>query len=217
MSDLQAASSLREQKKVETRRALSRAAAELLLSEGSEGMTVAAVAGRAGVSTRTFHNYFPRREDALLTFIEDTIGEWCTQVEHAPVDESPLEVMHRLIADRVDRDADGDDPDPGTLLNLMAIADHLSYVTGREDKIRVKHLADGLLDALYARQGHSMSRQSTALLMVSCLAAGALAVEATRPSSDAGPCLSSWATDPERSATEILDEGIGVLRDGFGG
>jgi AcrR family transcriptional regulator len=119
----------REQKKEETRRALARASAELLLSEGSDGMTVAAVAERAGVSTRTFHNYFPRREDALLFFIEETIDELRQQVEDAPEDEHPLDIMQRLVTDRVDDDGTVSD-DPGTLLNLRSIADHLSYITG---------------------------------------------------------------------------------------
>ncbi|HJE91960.1 MAG TPA: TetR family transcriptional regulator, partial [Dietzia timorensis] len=49
--------SLRERKKSETRRRLAVAAVELLAEEGEEGVTIAAIADRAGVSTRTFHNY----------------------------------------------------------------------------------------------------------------------------------------------------------------
>ena len=57
-------SGLRETKKAATRTALSRAAAEIALMEGPEAFTVAAIAAAAGVSPRTFHNYFPSREDA---------------------------------------------------------------------------------------------------------------------------------------------------------
>lgn len=227
--------SLREQKKEETRRALSRAAAELLLTVGSDGMTVAAVAGKAGVSTRTFHNYFPRREDALITFIEDTVDDWRAQVEQAPDGEHPLATMQRLITDRLDDTGAGAATEhPGSLLDLMSIGDHLSYVTGPEDRDRVRHLADGLLDALYRRPGHGLSRQAVALLMVSSLAAGAIAVEVGRrdgagaSAGDAtgrtsGCLLPPWAAQgdgddgtPPDPAT-VLDEQFAVLRSGFGG
>ncbi|PMC62219.1 hypothetical protein CJ204_07025 [Corynebacterium xerosis] len=67
---------LREQKKRRTRLSLATAAVELLICEGDEGATVAAIAARAGVSTRTFHNYFAAREDAFLFFLEETIADW---------------------------------------------------------------------------------------------------------------------------------------------
>lgn len=215
--------SLREQKKEETRRALSRAAAELLLSEGGDGMTVAAVAERAGVSTRTFHNYFPRREDALLTFIEDTLDEWRVLVEQAPEGEHPLATMQRLITDRIDDPDAADSPpdNPGSLLNLMSIGDHLSYTAGPQEKERVLHLADGLLEALYRRPGHTMSRQATALLMVSSLTAGAIAVEAAgRPGTPEGACLPAWSSLSDGGSHDprtVLDEEFAMLRSGFGG
>src|SRR5699024_11705535 len=68
--------SLRELKKADTRTRLSVAAVELLASQGAEGATVSAIAERAGVSTRTFHNYFARREDAFLHFIREHISQW---------------------------------------------------------------------------------------------------------------------------------------------
>lgn len=206
----------REQKKEETRRALARASAELLLSEGSDGMTVAAVAERAGVSTRTFHNYFPRREDALLFFIEETIDELRQQVEDAPEGEHPLDIMQRLVTDRVDDDG-GVSDDPGTLLNLRSIADHLSYITGPGDKERVMHIADGLLDALHQRAQGTMSRQASALTLVSCLTAGAIAVEsrAAEKGHDCMVMFPSWASS-EQSPAEVLDEGFTLLRSGFG-
>ena len=194
----------REQKKEETRRALARASAELLLSEGSDGMTVAAVAERAGVSTRTFHNYFPRREDALLFFIEETIDELRQQVEDAPEGEHPLDIMQRLVTDRVDDDGSISD-DPGTLLNLRSIADHLGYITGPGDKERVKHIADGLMDAIHERTKGSMSRQASALMTVSCLTAGAIAVEsrAKEKGSDCMVMFPSWASTDQSPSGSV--------------
>lgn len=219
--------SLRERKKEETQRALSRAAAELLLAEGTENMTVAAIAEKAGVSTRTFHNYFPRREDALLLFIENTLDDWSRQVEDAPEDEHPADTMHRLIGDRLSdgthpEDAPEDAPEnPGTLLSLMTIGDHLSAVAGVKEKARVQHVADGLLEALYRRPGHGMSRQGVALLLISSLAAGALAVEPARQKSSTAECGSipswAWPSSGPQDAPSRLEESFRLLRAGFGG
>lgn len=57
---------LREQKRLRTRHAIERAALELALDRGDAQPTVEAIAARAGVSQRTFFNYFPTRDDALL-------------------------------------------------------------------------------------------------------------------------------------------------------
>ncbi|MFN7243046.1 MAG: TetR/AcrR family transcriptional regulator, partial [Dietzia cercidiphylli] len=68
--------SLRERKKADTLTRLSVAAVELLVAEGAEGATVSAIADRAGVSTRTFHNYFAHREDAFVHFLREQVAEW---------------------------------------------------------------------------------------------------------------------------------------------
>lgn len=58
--------SLRARKKAETWSAIHEAAAGLALEHGVEGATVEAIAAAAGVSPRTFFNYFPAKEDAVL-------------------------------------------------------------------------------------------------------------------------------------------------------
>ncbi|QKG18852.1 TetR family transcriptional regulator [Actinomadura verrucosospora] len=63
--------SLRERKKVATRQALSRAAALLAVERGVEGVTIEAIADAAGVSPRTFHNYFPGKEEAIVAPLTD--------------------------------------------------------------------------------------------------------------------------------------------------
>lgn len=58
--------SLREQKRAATRTALESAALDLVLSHGPEATTVEAIAARAGVSARTFFNYFESKDAAIL-------------------------------------------------------------------------------------------------------------------------------------------------------
>lgn len=56
---------LRERKKADTRRALSDATLQLALDRGLENVTREDIAGLAGVSLRTFSNYFSTKYEAL--------------------------------------------------------------------------------------------------------------------------------------------------------
>ncbi|MCD0449577.1 TetR/AcrR family transcriptional regulator [Actinocorallia sp. API 0066] len=56
---------LRERKKQATRRALGEAALRLALEHGPENVRVEEIAAAAGVSTRTYNNYFTSREAAI--------------------------------------------------------------------------------------------------------------------------------------------------------
>jgi AcrR family transcriptional regulator len=56
---------LRERKKTETRRALSDAALALTVERGLDNVTREAIAERAGVSLRTFNNYFAGKYEAI--------------------------------------------------------------------------------------------------------------------------------------------------------
>lgn len=90
-------SGLREIKKAATRTALSRAAAEIALAEGPEGLTIAAIAARAGVSSRTFHNYFNSREEALLQFLSDRIEDLGEQLNDVPEELDLLDAVEHLV------------------------------------------------------------------------------------------------------------------------
>lgn len=58
--------SLRERKKLATRAALSDAALRLALERGLENVLVEDIAAAAGVAPRTFNNYFPGKEAAIV-------------------------------------------------------------------------------------------------------------------------------------------------------
>jgi AcrR family transcriptional regulator len=57
---------LRERKKLNTRKAIERAAVQEVLEQGYEAATVEAIARRADVSLRTFFNYFPSKDVAII-------------------------------------------------------------------------------------------------------------------------------------------------------
>lgn len=56
----------RERNRLDTWNAVHDAAAAMALEDGPVAVTIEAIATRAGVSKRTFFNYFPTKEDAIL-------------------------------------------------------------------------------------------------------------------------------------------------------
>lgn len=56
----------RARNRLATRRKLEDAAAAITLEQGPSAATIEAITAAAGVSPRTFHNYFSSREDAIL-------------------------------------------------------------------------------------------------------------------------------------------------------
>ncbi|MCE7004481.1 TetR/AcrR family transcriptional regulator [Kibdelosporangium philippinense] len=104
---------LRERKKLETRAKLVKAAIRLATAKGIEHVTVDDIAAEAGVSARTFFNYFPSKEDAVLRPDADPIAETQKIIDNlleAPAELSPVKayahamrhITARLDAERED-------------------------------------------------------------------------------------------------------------------
>ncbi|MFD4182895.1 TetR family transcriptional regulator [Rhodococcus sp. NPDC058514] len=92
---------LRDRKKAATRRALSDAAVRLARSLGIDCVTADAIASDAGVSTRTFHNYFPSKEEAILYRFETEVTEWVEQLRARPRDEPIWDSLEHMCVDVV--------------------------------------------------------------------------------------------------------------------
>ena len=67
---------LRERKKAETRAALSWAAIRLTVERGFENVKVEDIAAAAGVSPRTFNNYFASKGEAISPATSTASGGW---------------------------------------------------------------------------------------------------------------------------------------------
>ncbi|BAL93101.1 putative TetR-family transcriptional regulator [Actinoplanes missouriensis 431] len=80
---------LRERKKAATRLALHEAALSLALEHGPDRITVEAIADEAGVSRRTFSNYFANKEEALFYGQHRRMREVVEMIRARPRDESP--------------------------------------------------------------------------------------------------------------------------------
>ncbi|MGB4136461.1 MAG: helix-turn-helix domain-containing protein [Microbacterium sp.] len=100
MTDLPAPG-LRERKKQQTRHRLETAAVAIVSEEGMERLTIDSVSERAGVSPRTFFNYFDSKEDAILglrteedtrRFVEAVVGG----MPPAPLIDGVLDLLIRV-------------------------------------------------------------------------------------------------------------------------
>ena len=92
---------LRERKKRETRRAIHRAALDLVEESGFDAVTTEQIAGRAGVSPRTFFNYFATKEGAVLGTTPADLDELRAQLDARPADEPILDSIRILVRDRL--------------------------------------------------------------------------------------------------------------------
>ena len=120
-----ATSSRREENKQATRHALARAALDVVASDGMEGLTADAIAARAGVSRRTFFNYFDHVEDALLAPVDDIVDVMVARFLARPTDEPLLGAVMAVL----------DEPLPTSLLTHSAV---LQREAARPDRAGVE-------------------------------------------------------------------------------
>lgn len=88
---------LRERKRVRTRQALMDAAVELFEREGYEEATVADIAARAEVGTRTFFSYFSSKEELLFPDIDARVQAATEAITTRGADERPADVLLRAL------------------------------------------------------------------------------------------------------------------------
>ncbi|CAL9636997.1 TetR/AcrR family transcriptional regulator [Streptomyces sp. enrichment culture] len=89
---------LRERKKRATRAALTEAAVRLAAEHGADHVTVEAISAAAGVSVRTFFNYFDSRDDAFVVVDADVGVRVRRSLLDAPADLTPLEALREALA-----------------------------------------------------------------------------------------------------------------------
>lgn len=92
---------LRDLKKAATRDALGMAAVRLGKEHGFDAVTADAIAHEAGVSTRTFHNYFSNKEEAVLHHIEVSALEWFELLRARPSTEPIWDSLRHIAINLV--------------------------------------------------------------------------------------------------------------------
>jgi AcrR family transcriptional regulator len=92
--------SLRERKKLATREALGAAAMRLALERGFDNVRVEDIAEAAGVSPRTFNNYFSSREQAICALRNAHVERIATALRARPPEEPLLDALiNAVLAD----------------------------------------------------------------------------------------------------------------------
>ena len=93
-------SGLRERKKLATRLALHEAALRLVAERGLEHVSVDAIAELADVSPRTFFNYFPSKDDAVLGLDPSATDRMSRAYRDRPAAESPVQALSAVAAEQ---------------------------------------------------------------------------------------------------------------------
>jgi AcrR family transcriptional regulator len=106
--------SLRERKKLATRRSLRRAALDLVTERGFAHVTVEDIAAAADVSPRTFFNYFPTKEAALFGADPDRITALRERIARLAPGEPALTALRLVMVE-----------------DARAVADELSELGGQ--------------------------------------------------------------------------------------
>jgi AcrR family transcriptional regulator len=82
----------------ETRRLLIEAAADEFQANGYAGTCMAAVAQRAGVSTKTVYRLIPNKADLLTRVVSDRISQFVLEIDPDGLDSLPLpEALERML------------------------------------------------------------------------------------------------------------------------
>lgn len=112
---------LRERRRLETRRQIHESVVELSQELGYAHVTVDAISARAGISPRTFFNYFPSKEAAvILDPPVELRGAHAAQFAEGP-EREPRELLVELTRALLDQ-LESDPPDRRSAESVFAIA-----------------------------------------------------------------------------------------------
>lgn len=93
--------SLRERKKLATRRAIQRVALDLVAERGYSRVTVEDIAEAADVSPRTFFNYFASKEAALIAADPERTARLRQRLVDEPAGKTPLEALRSVMVEEI--------------------------------------------------------------------------------------------------------------------
>jgi AcrR family transcriptional regulator len=146
--------SLRERKKLATRRSLRRTALDLVAERGFAHVTVDDIAEAADVSTRTFFNYFPSKEAALFGTDPERATALRERVAHEAPGEPALDALRMVMVSEAQVVADelsalGGDPVEWLHRMKEARADaHLRAAHAAQMAMNERAIAEGLAERL---------------------------------------------------------------------
>jgi AcrR family transcriptional regulator len=196
---------LRERKKADTRRALSDAALQLAFEHGLENVTREDVANMAGVSVRTFNNYFNGKYEALAYRHAERVRRSILVLRQRPVDEPLWTALTHAVLEPLEEDFSdvyGDENRAPTRQQLVEVRKLVMHPQVRNS---VPHnLFDGMLQAIAERTGTDPERDLyPRLVMAVVRAVGDAAADAY------------VRADPPVAITALIREGFASVSAGL--
>lgn len=189
--------SLRERKKAATRAALSAAALRLALEQGADKVRVDDIADAAGVSPRTYNNYFASREQAIVAAITAERALRVAAALRARADQPLADAVVAAVVEQYATEPDGD------ALTLITTAPRLRA----EFVEAVSEIRQPVESAIAERVGDPVV---AAVLAASVSAAARVALEQwVRPLGDKRPAF--VVVHAERPLPELLREALAVV------
>ncbi len=198
--------SLRERKKLATRRLLRRVALELVAERGLGNVTVEDIAEAADVSPRTFFNYFPSKEAVLFGSDPEQTAELRDRVASAAPGEPALDALRIVMARHAEALSDelrALGGDPADWLRRLKVA-------RTDPHVRAAHAAQMALIARAIAEGVAARLRTDTETdpYPSVLAAAAVGVFRA--------CMAFWAgSDGKVPLGQLIDHAFRALADGL--
>jgi AcrR family transcriptional regulator len=199
--------SLRERKKLATRRLLRRVALDLVAERGLANVTVEDIAEAADVSPRTFFNYFPSKEAALVGGNDpDRAAKLRDRIASGAPGEPALSALRAVMAQDAETIADefrSLGGDPADLLRRIKVARADPHVRAAQ-AVQMAMIERAIAEGLASRLGVSLEADPYPAV----LAAAAVGV--------ARACTAFWAgsggTEP---LSQLIDQAFRALAAGL--
>ncbi|MFD6163316.1 alpha/beta fold hydrolase [Nocardia sp. NPDC060256] len=157
---------LRERKKLATREALGFAALRLAVERGVDEVLVEDIAAAAGVSPRTFNNYFASKYEAVCSVAVDRARRIADNLRERPETEALWPAVIHAALDEF-RDAETPDPTWTTGVRLITNAPALQGEYRKAQAVMEAALAE----AIAGRTGHDLGADMFPQIMAGAVAA----------------------------------------------
>lgn len=146
-------SSLRERKKIAIRSALSEVALRLTVERGLDQVRVEDIAAEAGVSPRTFNNYFSSKQEAIVSSGMDRVARVRAALRGRPASEPLWQAVSHTITEMFPGD---DEPDQAWVAQVQFVKATPALTAERlkSDAMVERTLAEGIA----ARTGTDVRR-----------------------------------------------------------
>ena len=186
---------LRERKKEATREALRHAAITLSRERGPQAVTVEDICAQAGVSPRTFFNYFESKDEAILS-IDVSAPVVLQRLLDRPAAESPMQAIRAIFAARYAEIA----PSATFRERTLLIREHPELVPRLTHTNRA--FEEAMVEGIATRTGLSRDHVYVRTTAAAAFAASRAALTCWQP--DSGPDLVTLL----HQAMDVVERGL---------